>query len=194
MASGVVRSFIAIDLSPETRKGLEQVSGELKRRLPVSALRWVPVENIHLTLKFLGDVSVANLDVLKKILDAIAAPHHAFDISIGGIGAYPKLQQPRVVWVGLEAPNELLAIQHSLEVETARLGYAPEDRSFSPHLTLARVSRNASGHEVHQISETLSAFKVGFLGVSHVQDLHLFRSDLDPRGAVYTRMHSAQLG
>jgi len=194
MGTSVVRAFIAVELSPDIKKGLEQVSAELKRRLPGTAVRWVPVENIHITLKFLGDVSMANIDMLKKILDSVAALHRSFEISVGGIGAFPKLHQPRVVWVGMEAPSELLAIQHGLEVETARLGYAPEDRPFSPHLTLGRVSRNASGGEIHRISETLSTYKVGFLGVTRVQALYLFRSDLDPSGAVYSRMHSARLG
>jgi len=193
MGASVVRAFIAVDLSPETRKGLEQVSAELKRRIPGGALRWVPVENIHLTLKFLGDVSVTNIDVLNKIIDAVAALHHSFDISIGGIGAYPRILHPRVIWVGMEAPSELPAIQHGLEIETARIGYAPEERPFSPHLTLGRVSRNASGQEIHQISEVLKTYKVGFLGVTRVESLHLFRSDLNPGGAVYTRLHSAQL-
>jgi 2'-5' RNA ligase len=193
MGSSVVRAFIAVDLSSEVKKGLEQVSGELKRLLPGNAIRWVPVANIHLTLKFLGDVSQANIAALKKILDSVAVLHQACEFRAGGIGAFPRLTQPRVVWIGIDAPQELSAIQHSLEAETARLGYAPEERPFSPHLTLGRVSRNATRRDIHQISEVLSTYETGFLGSTHLQALHLYRSDLNPGGAVYSRLHSAQL-
>jgi 2'-5' RNA ligase len=189
----VIRAFIAIEMSPEIRRRLDQVSDELKRRLKDIPVRWVPVENIHLTLKFLGDVSVANLEVLKKILQSEIAGHHPFEMSVGELGAFPSNRRPRVIWVKVQAPAELEAVQRGIETESTRLGYAREERAFSPHLTLGRVSRNASSRDIHRISEVLDSYKVGFLGATRVQTVHLFRSDLQPGGAVYTCLFTVPL-
>ncbi len=189
----VIRAFIAIELSSEIHHRLDQVSKQLKDQLVNMPVRWVPGQNIHLTLKFLGDVSIANLDMLTKILESTVSAHHSFEISAGGLGAFPKIHQPRVIWIGLEVPPELIAIQHSLELETARVGYPREERPFSPHLTLGRVSRNVSVVETQTIARALEATKVGFLGVTRVMAINLFRSDLNPDGAVYTRIYSAPL-
>jgi len=189
----VIRAFIAIELSSEIHHRLDQVSKQLKDQLVNMPIRWVPGQNIHLTLKFLGDVSIANLDMLTKILESTVSIHHSFEISAGGLGAFPKIHQPRVIWIGLEVPPELIAIQHSLELETARVGYPREERPFSPHLTLGRVSRNVSVVETQAIARALEATKVGFLGVTRVMAINLFRSDLNPDGAVYTSIYSAPL-
>lgn len=189
----VIRAFIAIELSLEILQHLDQVSTQLRGQLVKMPVRWVPVDNIHLTLKFLGDVSVANLEMLTKILMGIVSTHHSFEISAGGLGAFPKTHQPRVIWIGLEVPPELIAIQHTLELETGRLGYTREDRPFSPHLTLGRVSRNASVTEIQAIARVLETTKVGFLGATRVKNICLYRSDLNPSGAVYTRIFTAPL-
>jgi len=189
----VIRAFIAIDLSTEIIQRLEEVAGQLKQRLAGVQIRWVPVENIHLTLKFLGDVSMTNLEVLKKILLAEASNHSPFEMSVGELGAFPSLRRPRVIWVGVSAPSELNALQHGIEAETARLGYQRENRGFSPHLTLGRVSRNAPSQEARQIGDVLDKFKVGFLGATRVREVYLYRSDLRPGGAVYTRLMTAAL-
>ena len=189
----VIRAFIAVSLSPEIYQNLEGVVRQLKERLPGVAVRWVTVKNVHLTLKFLGDVSVSNLEILTKILQSEASHHAPFEFSVGELGAFPSIRRPRVVWVGVEAPAELHALQHGIEVETQRLGYAREDREFSPHLTLGRVSRNATSKDVQRISEAVGSYKVGFLGAARVQAVNLYRSDLQPGGAVYTQLFSAPL-
>src|SRR4030042_147242 len=160
----VIRAFIAIDLTPEIVQHLEQVSTQLKKRLEGIPVRWVPVDNIHLTLKFLGDVYLANVEMLKKILQTEVNAHHVFEISVGGLGAFPSARRPRVVWVGVEAPAELTAVQNDVESAMARLGYAREERPFSPHLTLGRVSRNAVGRDERLIGESIEAIKLGFVG------------------------------
>ena len=190
----VIRAFIAIDLPPDVQDCLEQVSAKLKDQIGEKSVRWVSVPNIHLTLKFLGDVSENNLDVLKEIISAEAALQKPMEFSVGRLGAFPKMLRPRVVWVGVEAPPELVAIQRGIEARTAKVGYPKDRREFSPHLTLGRVSRNASPGEVRKIGEVLQASKVGFLGVARVPEIHLFKSDLKPTGAVYTKLFSAPLG
>ncbi len=189
----VIRAFIAINISPEIKQRLTIISADLQRALRGVPVRWVSVENIHLTLKFLGDVSETNLDLLKKLLKSEAAVHPAFEFSVGELGAFPTMRRPRVIWVNVQAPAELLNLQRGIDHETARLGYAREDRPFSPHLTLGRVSRNANANDLRRISEELSSFKVGFIGAANVQLVHLYRSDLQPSGAVYTLLDSAGL-
>ncbi len=189
----VIRAFIAVNLSQEILERIEQVSSDIQAQLKDVPVRWVPVDNIHLTLKFLGNVSTANLEILKDILGKVVSNHHECDISVGGIGAFPKPQSPRVIWIGMEVPQELVDMQHDIEVETARLGYSREHRPFSPHLTFGRVSRNASAQDVRVIAEVLENFKVGFLGATRLNTVYLYRSDLKPDGAVYTPIFSAAL-
>jgi RNA 2',3'-cyclic 3'-phosphodiesterase len=189
----VIRAFIAIDLSPEIRRMLEQVTLQLKERLGDAPIRWAPAQNIHLTLMFLGDVSVKNLEMLKKVLQNEVSSHHSFEFSVGGVGAFPNNRHARVIWVGVEAPAELLNVQRGIEAAVSRLGYAREERPFSAHLTLGRVSRNATSKDIHLISDVLESTKVGFLGVAQVDAIHLLKSDLRPTGAVYSRVFSAPL-
>ncbi len=190
----VIRAFIAINISREIEQRLKFISGDLQQSLRGVPIRWVPVENIHLTLKFLGDVSVANLDLLTKMLETECAGHSPFEFSVGDLGAFPSIRRPRVIWVGVQAPQDLLVLQRGIDAETARLGYPREDRPFSPHLTLGRVSRGATSDDARKISEVLSNYKVGYIGAAKVNAVHLYRSDLKPSGAVYTAIYSAPLG
>lgn len=189
----VIRAFIAIDLTPEIQKRLDEVSAAYREQLRGCAVRWVAGANIHLTLKFLGDVSVANMDMLTSMLKTEAAGHQPFEISVGGAGAFPNIRRPRVLWVGVEAPSELAQVQAGVEAAMAHLGYGREERPFSPHLTIGRVSRNATPDDLRAISRALESTRVGFLGAACVQEISLFRSDLNPSGAVYTKLLSAEL-
>lgn len=187
-----IRAFIAIELPDAIRERLSLLLNRLKCP-ETSAVRWVPVTNIHLTLKFLGDTSPNNLEILSKILHAEAARRQPFELEVGGIGTFPNLRRPRVIWVGVQAPHELLALQRSIEGEAIRLGYNPDGRPFSPHLTLGRVNQNATPHEVRQISEVLLRQPSEKLGKVAVDQVILFRSDLRPTGAVYTPLTTARL-
>jgi 2'-5' RNA ligase len=187
----VVRSFIAINLSKELQSKIGQVEEALVEALGNLPVRWVPAPNIHLTLKFLGDVSVNNIPMLQKILAAEGLETRPFEISVGGFGVFPNVSRPRVLWIGVEAPDELNSLQRRIESEAARLGYAPDNRAFSPHLTLGRVSRSADYREVRGISDALRNYKLGFIGAARIHQVHLFRSDLRREGAVYTEIFTA---
>ena len=189
----VIRAFIAINLSSEIEKNLDELSEKLQERLPGVPVRWVPASNIHLTLKFLGDVSVSNLELLKKILQSEASRHESFEFSVGELGAFPSLSRPRVIWAGLTAPPELFALQRSISAETDRLGYPRDKRKFSPHLTLGRVSRNATSKDIRKIRDVLGSCKIGYLGAARVREVHLYQSQLKPDGAVYSTLFSAPL-
>jgi 2'-5' RNA ligase len=190
----VIRAFIAIEMSSEIQNGLDELSTFLKGQLQGVPVRWVPVKNIHLTLKFLGNVSPANIEVMKKILQGEATRHEMFEISVGELGAFPSIRRPRVAWVKVQAPAELDLLQRGIEDETARLGYSREERTYKPHLTLGRVSRNANAEHVCRFSEVLESHKVGYIGAMCVRSIHLYRSDLKPTGAEYTLLNKAPLG
>ena len=189
----VIRAFIAIDLPPDVQDCLTQISTQLRDQIGNQSVRWVPIPNVHLTLKFLGDVSVNNLDVLKEIIRAEAATQKQMEISIGRLGAFPNSRHPRVVWVGVEAPPELTALQRGIEARTTRIGYPKDKREFFPHLTLGRVSRNAPPNDVRTIGDIIRTSSVGFLGAACVQAVHFYKSDLSPSGATYTKMFTAPL-
>ncbi len=187
-----LRAFIAIDLPEDIQEQLSKVAHDLKCNLGEEVIRWVPIQNIHLTLKFLGNVPLRNLGVLEQILSDIAHQHQPFRIQIGGLGAFPKIRAPRVIWIGVENSPELIAVQKAVDRETARLGYPSEGRAYSAHLTLGRVSRHATSHDIERIANYLMEYKTpNVLGSMLVRELLLFRSDLIPSGAIYTRLFTA---
>lgn len=187
-----IRAFIALDLSAAIRTQLGGIIQQFQTaRLP--AVHWVHPNNIHLTLKFLGDVSPSNLEILTRLLHTETARHHRFEVQVGGLGAFPSIHRPRVIWVGVKPQPALLTLQRAIDSETVRLGYSSEDRPFSPHLTLGRVAHNATSADVQRIAEALANVHVGDLGTVSIQDVRLYRSDLRPDGAVYTLLFSAAL-
>ncbi len=188
------RVFIAIELPPEIHRALSFHTNNLRKTLGNSLVRWVPLSNIHLTLKFLGDVSEANIDLLSRMLSAEAATHAPFSIQIGTFGAFPTLRKPRVLWVGVRPSPPLEALYQGVESAAARLGYEKETRAFSPHLTLGRVHAKLTREEIQRLRNILSRTEIPMLGEASVRAVHLFRSELTPSGARYTRLHSAPLG
>lgn len=180
-----IRAFIAIELPAGIRQQLTDVINALKSQVP-SGVRWSSADHIHLTLQFLGESSAANLDMLKKSLPVLVLRHPIFEFEVSGLGAFPNIRRPRVVWVGIQASPALKDLQHSIESETQHLGYPAEERGFSPHLTLGRVSHSAAPQEIARVSEALARANVGVLGKVAVQKVILYRSDLQPAGPIYT--------
>ena len=189
----LLRAFIAVDLPPHIQHAIQDKTARLRQSLDSSLVRWVPVHNLHLTLKFLGDTSPVNIQFLQQLLTHETDLHPAFDIRIGNIGSFPNSRRPRVIWVGLSAPAVLESLQHEIESATARLGYAPEERSFSPHLTIGRVHQNLSAANLQRIRTTLEAETVGEIGIARIDSVHLYKSDLQLGGSIYTRIFSALL-
>jgi RNA 2',3'-cyclic 3'-phosphodiesterase len=191
-----IRAFIAIELPEHVRQQLDTIEKQIIDRAGASArraVRWVPASNIHLTLKFLGEVSTGNLQALARMLQAEAAQHHSFELTIKELGAFPNVRRPRVIWIGSHAPNDLSTLQKTVESETHKLGYPVEERPFSPHLTLGRISQTARPDEVTQVARALSELTIGEISRVTVDRIHLFRSDLHPSGAIYTSLYDYPL-
>ena len=189
----LLRAFIAVEIPTRIHKEIESQTAPLRDVLNTSLVRWVPTSNIHLTLKFLGDISPANVDMLAQMLSAEASQHTAFEIQFRGLGVFPNPKRPRVLWIGIQAPAGLEALQSHLEAATAKLGFPVEKRPFSPHLTIGRVKQYVSPTDIQKIRTALEETKVGALGTATVTAVHLFKSELKPTGAIYTCLRSAPL-
>lgn len=189
----LLRAFIAVEIPPDIHKAIESETALLRAKLDSSLVRWVPTGNIHLTLKFLGDVSPANIEMLSQMLSVEVRQHDSFTIKFGGLGVFPNPRRPRVIWIGIQAPAGLEALQHGIEAATATLGYPAEKRPFSPHLTIGRVKQKTGSADIQRIRTSLEETKVSALGSAQVSAVHLFKSDLKPTGAVYSRLFSAPL-
>jgi 2'-5' RNA ligase len=186
----ILRSFVAVEIPAEIQSALASSSAPLQKALPKPLVRWVAPQNVHLTLKFLGDVSSANLQRLAEALKVEAVAHEIFTISVGGLGAFPNPRRARVIWIGLDAPAALLTLLRGVEAVTSRLGFASEERPFSPHLTIGRVGQDVSGIELQRIRNALEGTSIGALGTFRVDAVQIFKSDLQPGGSVYTHLYT----
>lgn len=187
-----LRIFIAADIPPFIQQAIQHNVNNLRKPIGDS-IRWVSVQNIHLTLKFIGDVSPANVQVLTQMLCAEADSCLSFDISVSGLGSFPNSKRPRVVFIRIQAPAELEALQHGIESATTRLGYKSDARPFSPHLTVGRIRQNITTSEQQKIIRALDEIKIDSLGSARVDSIHLYKSELKATGAVYTKLFSAPL-
>jgi RNA 2',3'-cyclic 3'-phosphodiesterase len=178
----MIRSFIAVDLPANVHQALAVLQQELQRvGAPVS---WVKPDKIHLTLKFLGDISPERVTAIQAILHSIAAGTAPFRLQPLGCGAFPSLKQMRVVWVGLQGASEpLLNLQQAIEQALVPLGFAVEDRPFRAHLTLGRV--RGRGH-LYQLQQALLQRQSFQAEAFDVPDVVLYKSELRPEGARYT--------
>ena len=189
-----IRTFIAIELDESIKVSLTKLQERLKGQVPQGSVRWVRSEGIHLTLKFLGDVSADQIGEITRALQRSCQGFAPFSFSCGGLGCFPDLKRPRVVWVGIQEETGTLAqLQKAIEENVSPLGYPPEKRKFSPHLTLGRVQRRVSSGDLRRLGELVGASEIGTLSQMQVKSVNLMRSDLRPSGAVYTRLAEVEL-
>lgn len=188
----LIRAFIAIELSTPIQAALSRVVGQLCES-GLSGVRWVKPAGIHLTLRFLGDSKPETLTRIRSDLETAARQVAPFELQVRGLGAFPNIKHPRVIWVGVHAPPSLKGLQQSVETIARKAGYPAEERPFSPHLTLGRVQHSITNMEMSRLSAGLSGASVSELGSMLVNEFALFRSDLKPDGAVYTRLANFEL-
>ncbi len=178
----MIRAFLAIDLPAGLRPVLERLTGELKKS--GADVKWVAPGNVHLTLKFFGDVSDAQVEEIAAAAAPIAQAQTPFSLTLAQVGAFPTLKSPRVVWVGLGGElAPLQALYQRLEEAFEGLGFPREGRPFAPHLTLGRV-KSPKGREglVRQLAVLPAIPSEPF----PVREIVLFRSTLTSQGAIYT--------
>ena len=184
-----IRSFIAIELPTGTRSSLEGITGKLKAS--AGDVRWVKTDDIHLTLKFLGDVEEERIPDIGGCIEQCVMGITPFTIAVRGMGAFPSDHSPQVIWIAAaDESGTLSRMQLSLEDGLARLGFKKEKRPFSPHLTLGRL-KSPRGKDA--VRRALTEFKNADCGSCTADAVCLFKSELKPGGAVHTRLISCLL-
>lgn len=185
MKASVLRLFIAVPIPQGMREALEGLQASWKAR--TQGVRWVRPEGLHITLKFLGNVPEERLQAIKEAMETALSGLAPFEVRVKGVGAFPSLRNPRVLWVGVEdEEGKLKGVFKALEKALQKLGFPREERPFSPHLTLGRVK----GRGDFSFLEG-SGFDFGPL---LVKEVILFKSDLKPEGAEYTPLYAVPLG
>ena len=188
-----VRSFIAIELPEEVISGLHQLQAELKSA-GHTFVKWVAPGGIHLTLKFLGNISPRKVAEITKVMERASQEVSAFQLEIGGLGAFPSLGQPRVLWLGIGGEvDKLVDLQQRIDAGLVPLGFAHEKRPFAPHLTLARLREGTSPRERRNFGESVMKTPLEFNYAIAVDSLSLMRSQLLPGGAVYSCLSEVKL-
>jgi len=183
-----IRSFIAVELPEEVRSGLHQLQAELKLA-EHTFVKWVPPEGIHLTLKFLGNISPQRVAEITKVMEEASQGVSSFQLEVGGLGVFPNLRQPRVLWLGIGGEaDKLVALQQRIDAALVPLGFAREARPFTPHLTLARLRERSSPQDRRNFGELVVKTPLEVNYKVDVNSVNLMKSQLLPGGAVYSRL------
>jgi 2'-5' RNA ligase len=195
-----MRVFIAIDIDDKIRKAIADVQRQLDTKVDIRQgdVKWVEPENIHLTLKFLGEIEDEQAPEVCDIVKQVAASYKNFVLDIESVGSFPQLgslrgggRSAKVVWVGVtKGAGELLTLQKDLESRLAQAGYPPEEREFSAHLTVCRVKNLKAGFK---LAEAVGQFAKLKLGSVAADAIHVYQSQLTPAGPVYTLLGSFKL-
>ena len=185
----MIRSFIAIDFPEETRKALEDIQRELK--LCRAGVRWVKPSSIHLTLKFLGNIPAAQVENIALALAQEVRDGAPITLGAAGLGAFPSRRKPRVIWIGMEGEvQRLTRIQARVENALEPLGFVREKRPFQPHLTIGRVKDR---RRLQALIDAMATLDMEPFNSFDADEIILYKSDLRPTGAIYTKLHRMPL-
>lgn len=188
--SGEWRTFCAIELPDQVRAQLQDHVRRLREAVPDASASWSRPENVHLTLKFFGNVRPEKLPLISAAASRATKDFAPFQIRIGGTGVFPKPSRAQVLWIGIEDPSaQLSALQRRFEEECARERFAKEDRAFRPHLTIARIRRPEGAR---QLADTHLQTEFEPVEVA-IRKIIVFRSELSPKGSRYTAISKHEL-
>jgi RNA 2',3'-cyclic 3'-phosphodiesterase len=194
MNSEIIRTFIAISLPAGLKQELSVLESQLKRRCP-DVVKWVEPESIHLTLEFLGDMATEKIDEVKLGIEEAAHGLSPCRLEVRGTGAFPNLDRVQVIWVGTQGELDKLAqLQERITANMEQFGFPGEERAFSPHLTLGRVRNYAGPEERKKIGQVLAATTFTSACPIEVNGVSLIKSQLTPKGAIYTPLFTVRLG
>ena len=184
-----LRAFIAVDISPTIRVELVRLQSELKKKLK-GKISWVEPDNIHLTLRFLGQIDAQQLEEIKGIVQTIAKRIKPFNLDLGVIGAFPDISNPRIIWAGINFGfNQLNEINAELEDRLELINFAVGEKYFHPHLTIARVKSLDGKNPLPELAKDLRPKQLA----ETVDRLVIYQSELTSQGAKYTKLFTAKL-
>jgi RNA 2',3'-cyclic 3'-phosphodiesterase len=184
-----MRLFLAIEFEQELRRALHEATAPLRALVPDAG--WVAEDRLHLTLKFLGEQPETLVEPLTAAMQEIAGRHWPVPMRLGGVGAFPNLRWPRVVWVGIAPTPKLELLQNDVEEGCSALGVAVEGKPFRPHLTIGRLRGTENGEAVRELARV--AREIRFRADTLVSTIELVHSTLTPAGARYARVAAASL-
>ena len=179
-----MRTFFAIKPPDDTIQYLLETTAPLRRSI-AEGVKWIAPDQIHLTLKFLGEFDPAHVETMKHKIQSLCNGSSPIRTATATIGVFPKKGFPRIIWYGLENPEKLNQLAKRVETICAEIGYPREKRPFSPHLTIGRVRRNASHEAMHAIQNTVSTFSIKRSHPFTISRLHFVHSTLTPYGPQY---------
>jgi RNA 2',3'-cyclic 3'-phosphodiesterase len=177
-----MRLFVALDIPDDVRSAILAIAAKL--RPPCQNARWVRIEGLHVTLKFIGETSSEKASAIMTALASIPL-RPPIPIKFRGLGFFPNARRPRVLWTGIEAGTDLAELAAAVETSLGELGIPREERAFSPHLTLARFDKPRGLDALHAAIEKADPIE---FGVATAEEFHLYQSVLKPGGAEYTRL------
>ena len=185
-----MRLFVAIDIEPHVRVRIKQIQNRLRQELNLSdkQVKWVHPEQIHLTLKFLGNVDDAALTSACDVVKRTASEFESFDFEAKGLGVFGR--PARIVWVGISDCQPLKQLQAELEEQFSELGWDKENRPFSGHLTLCRVKNASAGRK---LADCVGQYKNERLGLIAATEVVVYQSQLSSAGPLYTAICRAAL-
>lgn len=182
--------FCAFELPDSLRSRINQHSQRVRAAVPDAAASWSRPENIHLTMKFFGNVDQAKVPVISSVAARIVKEYSPIQIEVGKTGVFPRPSRPQVLWIGVEdSSGELSNFQEQLENEFAREGFPKEDRAFRPHLTIARIRKPQNASRLAEVHLDLEFSAVAL----RLDELILFRSELSSKGSKYTAISRHRL-
>jgi len=188
-----VRSFIAIELPDELKLGLTQLEAQLKMSKQ-PWVKWVDPYSIHLTLKFLGSIAIDRISEITRAMEEAIQGISPFHLEVKELGVFPNLRRVQVAWVGISGEvDKLSQLQQHLESNLAHLGFAPETRPFTPHLTLARLRNRASLDERQSFGQLIATTRFEVTYTIKVDAISLMKSQLTREGAIYNQISSVGL-
>lgn len=181
-----IRSFLAVEISPEVRRATTELSEKLQKGAQFTKARpsWTNPDNFHFTIVFLGERSANQVERVKRLMGDLPEIIAPFEVQIGGLGAFPNMRNPRIVWIGVQKGGvEFGQLYDAVVRRLQRIRFQPDKRPYHPHLTLARLRAKRGMEELMDIVRSHSNAECGSYTAA---GLTLFKSQLDPRGAIYT--------
>lgn len=209
-----MRAFLAVEFPTPTLRQISTIQQKLAQQLREQQLdhcvRWTPARNVHLTLRFLGEIDETQCTALRQSMPAVVARYAPFSVRIDGVGCFPDMKRPTVIWCGLQGElHTLMQMQEAVASATQRVGIAPEQKRFKPHLTIGRTQRNATLPQLRSVGAVVAQFVAqgaaqfvaqgAAQGAANLRSVHagepaqvdrliLFQSELTPSGPIYTRL------